>query len=360
MHVLHLSTAITWRGGEQQIAYLYQGLQQLGIQQTILCSSQSALLSYCNKYTLPCHDVPKSGSMSLAYARKIKELTRTEHIDLIHIHDSHAHNNAILAATLFGVKTPMILHRRVDFAVSNNLFSRYKYNHPAIKRIISVSKATQAVLAPAIKNHGKLRVIHSGVDVSKEYPNQGKLRQELNLPADALIIGNASALADHKDPETFLQVAEALKEHPQFYFVWIGGGEMEGQVRSEISKRGLQGRVSLLGFRNDVKDLIAGFSVFLMTSKTEGLGTSILDAYLASVPVVATAAGGIPELVEHGQTGLLAPVADAETLAMHLLHLALDKPFAARLAHQAKEKAHGFDYHVMAGKVLETYKEALG
>jgi glycosyltransferase involved in cell wall biosynthesis len=168
-----------------------------------------------------------------------------------------------------------------------------------------------------------------------------------------------AALADHKDPYTFLNVAEALKDQSQFYFVWIGGGEMEAEVRAEIAKRGLQKRVFLSGFRNDVRDILPELWIFLMTSKTEGLGTSILDAYLSGVPVVATAAGGIPELVEHGQTGLLAPVADAEMLAMHILHLTVDRPFAQKLVAAAKQKALGLDYHVMAVKVLEVYKEVL-
>ncbi len=359
MHILHLSTALTWRGGEQQIAYLYQGLRKLGIQQTILCPSKSALQSYCNKYSYHNAHIPKTSSLSWDYAKKIKELVKKLGITVIHIHDSHAHSNAVLAATFMGVKVPMVLHRRVDFAVSNNLFSRYKYNHPSIKRIISVSKAIENILAPSIKEHNKLRIIHSGVDTSKEAHADSRLRKLLGLPANALLIGNVAALADHKDPYTFLKVAEALKDQPQYYFVWIGGGEMEAEVKAEIVKKGLEKRVFLSGFRSDVRDILPELWIFLMTSKTEGLGTSILDAYLAQVPVIATAAGGIPELVEHGHTGLLAPVGDADTLAMHILHLSLDREYTQNLVTAAKQKALAFDYHIMAGKVLEVYMEVM-
>lgn len=359
MHILHLSTAITWRGGEQQIAYLHQGLRQAGIKQTVLCSSKSALMGYCNKYSLSCYHMPKKGSMSLAYAKKIKELVAKHKIDLIHIHDSHAHNNAILAAVWLRVKVPLVLHRRVDFAVSNHFVSKYKYNHPLIKRIICVSEAIKAIMLPSIKNQDKLRVVYSGIDVSREYTSDGRLHKELKLPPDAQLIGCVAALADHKDPYTFLNVAEALKNHPQYCFVWIGGGEMEAEVKAEIAKRGLHKQVRLTGFRSDVKDVLPELSFFLMTSKTEGLGTSILDAYLAGVPVVATAAGGIPELVEHGKTGMLAPVGDTDTLAMHLLHLSLDGAYAQRIVTAARDKAKGFDYNIMAQQVLGIYKEVL-
>lgn len=359
MHVLHLSTALTWRGGEQQIAYLHLGLREAGIQQTILCPSKSALHIYCNKYSLNCVHLPKTSSLSWAYAKRIKELVANANIDLIHIHDSHAHSNAVLAATLLGVKTPMVLHRRVDFAVSNHFLSRYKYNHPSIKRIISVSQAVQNILDPTIKDHGKLRMVHDSVDTSKTSHPTNRLRESLQLPGDALLIGNVAALADHKDPYTFISVAEALKDQPQYYFVWIGGGEMEAEVRAEIAKKGLQDRILLTGFRHDVRDILPELWIFMMTSKTEGLGSSILDAYLAGVPVVATAAGGIPELVEHGHTGLLAPVGDAETLAMHILHLSLDREYTQNLITAARQKAMGFDYHIMAEKVLEVYREVL-
>lgn len=360
MHILHLSTALTWRGGEQQIAYLYKGLHSLKVRQTLLCSSKSALMGYCNKYSLHFTHIPKRGSLSWEYAKKIKELVAKENITVIHVHDSHAHNNAILASTFLGVKTPIVLHRRVDFAVTDNFLSKYKYNHQNIKRIICVSQAIKDITAPAIKNQTKLCVIHSGIDTTLETEVDGRLRQELKLPANAVLVGNVAALADHKDPFTFVKVADALKDHPNYYFVWIGGGEMEQEVKQEIINRGLQKRVILTGFRKDIRDIMPELSFFMMTSKTEGLGTSILDAYISEVPVVATAAGGIPELVEHGKTGLLAPVGDAEMLAMHLLHLSVDRDYNKQLVAAAKAKALQFSYIVMAKKVFEVYKEVLG
>lgn len=360
MHILHLSTALTWRGGEQQIAYLHQGLREAGIKQTVLCSSKSAIMGYCNKYTLNCYHIPKKGSFSWDYAKKIKELVKKYKTTIIHIHDSHAHNNAIIAAALLKVNVPMVLHRRVDFEVSSSFLSKYKYNHPAVKRIISVSQAIQNILSPAIKDHSKLRVVYSGIDTNKEVDVDGRLRKELRLPDNAIMVGNVAALADHKDPYTFINVAEALKDHPQYYFVWIGGGEMQQDVKNEIRTRGLDKKILLTGFRKDVRDVLPELSFFMMTSKTEGLGTSILDAFMSDLPVVATAAGGIPELVEHGKTGLLAPVGDADTLAMHILHLSVDKEYTQQLVANAKEKALSFDYHVMTDKVLKIYKEVLG
>lgn len=359
MHILHLSTALTWRGGEQQIAYLHQGLREAGVKQTVLCSSKSALVGYCDKYSLNRVHTPKKGSISWEYAKLIKKVVVEHNISIIHIHDSHAHNNAVIAAVFLKVKVPMVLHRRVDFAVSNSILSKYKYNYPGIKRIICVSQAIQSILAPAIKDTSKLQVVYSGIDTEKEVEVDNRLRKELRLPDNAIIIGNVAALADHKDPYTFINVAEALKDHPQYYFVWIGGGEMQREVKAEIEKRGLQKKVLLTGFRKDVRDVLPELSFFLMTSKTEGLGTSILDAFMSDVPVVATAAGGIPELVEHGKTGMLAPVGDADALAMHILHLSVDKEYAQKLVVAAKEKALTMDFHVMADKVLKIYKEVL-
>lgn len=138
MHILHLSTALTWRGGEQQIAYLQQGLRKAGVKQTVLCSSKSALLGYCDKYSLNRVHTPKKGSISWAYAKLIKQLVDEHNISIIHIHDSHAHNNAIVAAVFLKVKVPMVLHRRVDFAVSNSILSKYKYNYSGNYQLLGV------------------------------------------------------------------------------------------------------------------------------------------------------------------------------------------------------------------------------
>jgi glycosyltransferase involved in cell wall biosynthesis len=123
-------------------------------------------------------------------------------------------------------------------------------------------------------------------------------------------------LAPHKDLGTFLGTMALLRDRGiAVQGVLIGEGGMRTELEALRAELGLQAQVHFTGFREDVPWLLRELDLFLLTSRTEGLGTSILDAFACDVPVVATKAGGIPEIVVHGTSGLLCPVGDAECLA---------------------------------------------
>lgn len=356
MKILHLSTAKTWRGGEQQISYLFEELHKLDVKQQIMCAEGSAIAKHCVKNDWPHITAPKKGSISMPYAAKLAKVSGV--VDLVHIHDSHAHNNAIFS-TFLGNKKPMVLHRRVDFPVSKNPFSRYKYNHPNIKRIICVSNAIQAIMQPAIQQRSKLVTVYSGVDTTRVFATKNRLRTEFDVPPGTLLIGNVAALAPHKDYFTFLDTVKALEGKLDARYFIIGEGALRPQITAAIERLGLQKVVYLTGFRKDIETVLPELDAMLVTSETEGLGTSVIDAFLAGVPVVATAAGGIPELIDDGQTGLLASVKDANRLATQLQRLFSNDALRSKLITSARIKAETFSMQHMAKQTLEIYREVL-
>jgi glycosyltransferase involved in cell wall biosynthesis len=117
--------------------------------------------------------------------------------------------------------------------------------------------------------------------------------------------------------------------------------------------------VHFLGFREDARNLIAGLDCFLFTSKTEGLGTTVLDAMSAGVPVVATRAGGIPEMVIHRQTGLLCEIGDVQSLSGSVLEMLQNHELRNQCVQQARDLLHSFSVDEMARKTLGLYKEVL-
>jgi glycosyltransferase involved in cell wall biosynthesis len=358
LRIAHISTAKTWRGGEQQIVYLYEELVKLGVWQVIICAEGSELALYCKQQSWNYATAPKRGSFGLSFAKKIKDTCTKFEIALVHIHDSHAHNNAVLAASLFNLKLPMVLSRRVDFAVSDNFLSRWKYNYKSIKRIISVSHAVQEVLQPAIADAARLTVLHSGINLEKKAESQGTLRREFDIPAEIPLIGNVAALAPHKDYYTFLKTAASLRCVLQAKFLAIGDGPEKEKILDFAVKTGTDD-IIFTGFRKDAKNLLAELGVLLVTSETEGLGTTLLDAFLAGVPVVATAAGGITEIVEDEVTGLLAPVKDHEKLTLQVLRILNEPGLKERLVKNAAEKIKEFSKEKMAARTLEVYREIL-
>ncbi|MEQ8908201.1 MAG: glycosyltransferase [Vicingaceae bacterium] len=354
--VLHIATALSWRGGEQQLAYLVMELQA-EVDQIVLCSRGSEMEKFCQKNSIDHEVLAKRGGFDLAYAFKIKRLCKKLEVDLCHMHDAHAHTFAILAAVM-GNKTPLVLSRRVDFPIKQKFTSKFKYNHPAIKKILCVSEAIKEITAPDIQDKSKLHTVYSGIDLSKFKVSSGKLRKELEIDEETPLVGNTSALADHKDYFTFLDAAEiVVKKKPEVQFVIMGDGPMADEIKAYARQKRLNNNLAFTGYRTDIPEVLADLDVFLISSKTEGLGTSILDAFACQVPVVATKAGGIPELVEDQKTGLLCEVKDSTELASAVLKLFNDKSLAEQLKEGAFQKVQQFSKAETAKQTLRHYQD---
>lgn len=343
--------------------YLVEELNQLGVWQMVMCPFNSSVHKYCLKHHINHVTYFKGFSANPMVAFRVNHICRREAIDLIHVHDSHAHNFAILSAVISKNDRPIVVSRRVDFPVQSGKMSNYKYNHPQIAKIICVSDAIKEVMKPDIEDQQKLVTVHSGVDLNKFDTNdqeQADLREELGIPPSTKLIGNVSALAPHKDYGTFIKTAQlAIQAGLDAKFLAIGDGPLRKQVAQAVHDAGLEDHVLLLGFRSDVVDILPQLDAFLITSKTEGLGTSILDAQAAGIPIVATNAGGIVEIVKHEQTGLLADVADASGLSEQLVKLMSNASLRRELVAQAKAQVQQYSKQETARKTKAIYEEVL-
>ena len=358
--VIHLSTAKSWRGGEQQLVYLYDELVKSGIPQLIVCRKGSELAKRCEEKQRNYIAIPKRSSTDVFAAKKLKKICRYFNAGVIHTHDAHAHTTAFLSHSLFGNNTPIIVSRRVDFPIKNNKMSHMKYNYRGIAAILCVSDKIKEITARGVRDTNKLFTVYSGIDLSRfsNLPGKNQLRDEYNIPQDQLLIGNVSALAPHKDYFTFIDTVEKLPDLKATFFI-IGEGELKLELNEYAKEKGVEERIIFTGFRTDILPVLTSLDIFLITSKTEGLGTSILDAFACGVPVVATKAGGIPELVEHEKTGLLADVGDSRTLAEQILRIANDKGLSNQLVKGAKQKLQQFTREQTAQKTLQVYERVM-
>jgi glycosyltransferase involved in cell wall biosynthesis len=139
----------------------------------------------------------------------------------------------------------------------------------------------------------------------------------------------------------------------------IGAGSLQEELKAYCSKKGLSAYVIFTGFRKDILQVLPALDLFLITSNEEGLGTSVLDAFAAGIPVVATAAGGIPEMVENRQTGMLEQVGDSPALARAVAEVMADHSLRMSLIAHAKEKVKIFSKEATANKTLEIYNEII-
>ena len=310
--ILHVSTPKSWRGGEQQIAYLYEELAQIGIEQYILCAKGGELAKRGKAKKWNIIESRKRAAIDPFFSFSIKRISRLKNIDIIHVHDSHAHTFAMISSSIWRNNIPIVVSRRVDFPISNS--SIKKYNHKNIKRILCVSDAIKAITATKIVDQSILKTIYSGIDLERFHSvNQPMdvLRTEFNIAANIPLIGNVAAIAPHKDYFTFIDTAEeVIKRGLNAKFIIIGTGPLELEIKEYCLMKGLSDHIIFTGFRSDIPTILPELDLFLITSETEGLGTSVIDAFACRVPVVATRAGGIPELVHHEKTGLLADIKD--------------------------------------------------
>ena len=159
--------------------------------------------------------------------------------------------------------------------------------------------------------------VHEGIDLARvKAAPAAELHKELWLPHDAPIVGNVAALVPHKGQKYLIDAAaRLLRDEPDTRVVIAGEGELQAALVQQIRHHHLEKHVILAGFRPDILSLHKAFDVFVMSSVTEGLGTSLLDAMACARPVVATSVGGIPEVVVDGETGFLVPPRDPEALA---------------------------------------------
>ncbi|MCU0612305.1 MAG: glycosyltransferase family 4 protein, partial [Candidatus Eisenbacteria bacterium] len=208
----------------------------------------------------------------------------------------------------------------------------------------------------------RLVVIRSGVDLDRfsRVPAADGLRDDLGIPRDHLVVGTVAAMARHKDYPTLLVAAQAvLQAGEKVTFCAVGDGPERGKVHALARRLGLGDRCMFVGFQDDVGPYLRLFDIFVMASRTEGLGTSLIDALAVGLPVAATRAGGIGEIVRDGENGLLVSVRNPTALAGAILRLIHDRDLRARLSAQARPSVEEFAITHTVRKNLELYQRLM-
>lgn len=318
LRVLHVDTAATWRGGQNQVLLTAREMERLGLASTLVCRARGALESRAREVGLTVRGLPFRGDLwppaIVGLARALRRLAP----DVLLLHDPHAVSAGLVAARLAG-GTRLVAVRRVDFSLRGTL-SRRKYS--ACDRVIVVSRKVAAVVEKSGVDPARVRVVYEGVPERAPQPGGREALRALGVPEEAPVIGNVAALTGHKDHETLVEAMALVRPRaPEVRLVIAGEGERRPRLEALVRERGLGDRVVLAGFRRDLDRLLPALTVFCLSSHLEGLGTSVLDAMSFGLPVVATAAGGIPEAVEDGVTGRLVPPRDPRALADALLEM---------------------------------------
>ena len=360
MFSLHIDTARTWRGGQNQVLVTVLGLRALG-HRTMVVAHPTGVLRERAKEGLDVIALAPRTEMDLGAAWRLSRLIRQVRPDVIHAHDPHgvAMSAMALSMSTEARKPPLVVSRRVDFRMRGNSLSRWKYRQ--VDLFICASEAIRRILLSDGIPAERTVTVHEGIDLSRvDAAPPANLHAEFWLPHHAPVVGNVAALVPHKGQRHLIDAAAlVVRQVPDARFIIAGEGELRSALERAVREHHLEKHVFLAGFRPDVLSLHKGFDVFVMSSVTEGLGTSLLDAMACRRAVVATTAGGIPEVVVDSETGILVPPRDHEAMAAAIVKLLQDPQLRERMGHAGLVRARRrFSAERMVHDTLRAYQQA--
>ncbi len=346
--IVHVASGREWRGGQNQVWLLARALARLDVPQVVVTGAGSLLASRLEASGVPVRAVPWRGALDPRVLLAARAESR-DGLRVLHAHDAHALTLAGAAARLTGA--PLVVTRRVDFHLRRRFF------WARADRVIAISHAVERVLVSDGIPADRITVVHSGIALEEvRAVSPLGIRARLGLAPGTPLAVNVAALVGHKDQATLIAAAAHARDtFPTLHWVVAGEGDLRDILGREISSRGLDDRVHMVGQIPDGRALIADADVFVMSSREEGLGTSVLDALALGIPVAATRAGGIPEILDGG-AGLLVEVGDAAGLGHAVVSLLTDTALRERILSAAQQVVESWSDTRMAESVLEVYR----
>jgi glycosyltransferase involved in cell wall biosynthesis len=314
------------------------------------------------------HDLSASGSLDLRWTGRLRTLVATGNFDVVHAHLPYTAALGRLAVRSLPARTrPLLVY------TEHSLWDRTALLTRALNRatvgldaaLIVVSRPARDALPEVLRP--RARVILHGVDrarsaavAARGETGRAAVRAELGLDAEQVLAVTVANLREEKGYDTWLGAAAALRDRKvSVTLVSVGWGPLQDAVVSEAQRSGLDGRVRFLGRRSDALELVAGADIFVLPSHHEGMPVALMEAMSLGTPVVATAVGGVPDIVTSGVEGLLVPPRRPELLADAIAELATDPVRRAELGRAARERSAAFDVAVATRAVEAVYDEVL-
>lgn len=346
MRILQLNVERGWRGGERQTLLTMQRLLQAGHEVELLARAGGELARRAGEQGFVVHECDGSvGACRFLLARRAL-------YDVMHAQT--ANTMSWLAFLRPWLKTRIVFTRRTAFPLRKKE-SRNAWKWRQADVLVAISDAAAAeprrlgfdvVVIPSAVELRPLNVAHLEA-FAREHQLEGRR-----------VLATAAALTVEKDPQTLVRAVHALSaQRSDFVFLHLGAGGSEEQATHELVKElGLESIYLFAGFHEGIEDLYRLMDVFVLSSRHEALGSSVLDAFLYGVPVVATDAGGLPELLAEGR-GLTSEVGDPAALAVNMARVLDDPVLRATMTERAAAYvAAEHDPDVMLQRYLDVYR----
>ena len=366
MKILHLISSEGFYGAENVVAALVRDLQQSGHSAWIgvfenAHAGPNSVASQFEARGLQVIRIPCRRRFDWATARRIRDIIRAQEIDLVHSHGYKSDIYAWLAGR----------RRHVPLLATSHLWTRqtasvrfYEFlDGLALRRfdaVAAVSRRIAGQLQQAGVSPEKTSVIDNGIDLRPFQSAVPSLKAELKT-GDRLLIGTVGRLTAQKGMDYFLAAAQKLlKDFPDLLFAIVGDGPDREKLERMAKDLNIQNSVHFTGARNDMPNVYASLDIFVLASIAEGMPMALLEAMASRRPVVATAVGGVPQIVVVGRTGMLVRSKDAAGLADTVANLLRHPDLRERMARNGEaEVRRQFSSEVMTQNYCKLYAELL-
>jgi glycosyltransferase involved in cell wall biosynthesis len=358
LRILHTEAATTFGGQEHRTFKEMMAMRERGHHLELVCQPGATLMQRLQSQGFQVHAIPMAGlKNSVVATARIARILRDEEIDVLNTH-SRVDTMAAAAAGRFA-RTPLIVRTRHLAVPPGSLVSYTGLPH----RVIAISEHVRSLLLSRGVRPDKVSTVMTAVNPPAPV-RTSTLREELGLGDDGLIIGSVGHMREKKGHiELIAATMPLLRTHPKLHLVIAGRGEpLLTKLRERVRLEGLGDKIHLLGQRDDIGNLLCGFNIFALATQIEALGTSYIEAAALGLPLVGTDVGGVPEIIEDGENGLLVPLGNQHQLEEALRTLVDDQGLRRKMGQAARARIRSdirFSVQHMAESTEKLYYEWL-
>lgn len=360
LRILHTEWSDGWGGQERRIMSDLVGMTNRGHRVFLVTRPRCRIGEEARLAGIPVFYLPMRRILDLASAVRLAAILRRERIEVVNTHSGVDSWIGGFAAKLAG--TPVLIRTRHLHLPLKRSWLNFIHYFP--DRIVACGESTRNLLVQECGfPDDKVISIPTGIDFSGFIPlrSRAQVRAELGLPQEAFVILMAGIIRSVKRHEVALRAMAQLSARiGSPYLVLAGDGPLTESMKRLAEEIGIAERVLFLGYRNDIADLMGAADCLLLTSRSEGVPQAVTQALGIGLPVVATAVGGVPELVHDRRTGLLVPAEDVAAIADALEYLFLHPEEAKELARQGREHARShYSLEAMLERTEREYQTLL-
>lgn len=360
--ILYVIAGLGRGGAEKQLYLLLKYLDRIAFAPTVVSLSEGgAWAAPLRELGVPVIELPRRRSFEAGRFLRLYNLVRKARPDIL--------QTFLFSDNVYGLLAGRLA--RVPILVASRRIDSYGDSRSSLRRINrALTRWADAVICNAERTldhvpaglRARHMVIRNGIEAVPPSRARAAVREALGIPLDAPVVGGAGRLVAAKNHRRFIDVAAAvLTERPDAFFLLAGGGPLNDDLRAYIRIGGREGRVRLLGERDDVPDLFGALDVFLLTSDREGLSNTTMEAMMAGLPCVVTDVGGNRELVRDGETGFVCAGGRVPEMAARVRELLDDPALRRRLGDRARARMENeFSPRVMADATAAVYRMLLG